>query len=114
MVTRWSVKLALAAGGAALSLSAAAGVASADPNYNDNSIVNTTCNYPQVMAALNAVDPAAAQQVATTPAAQSWLGTYLAAPPDQRRQMLNQAESLPPAQQYEGTVRRVANTCNNY
>ena len=114
MVTlRW-IKLAIAAGGAALSVTGWAGVASADPNFDDDSIVNTTCSYPQVVAALNAEDPGAAQQLAATPAAQSWLGTYLASPPSQRRQMLDQARSLPQAQQYSGTVLRVAGTCNNY
>jgi hemophore-related protein len=86
----------------------------ADPNANEDSIVNTTCSYPQVVAALNAEDPTAAQQLATTPAAQSWLGTYLASPSDQRRQMLDQARNVPQTQQYAATVTRVTHSCNNY
>ena len=50
-------KLAVAAGGAVIALTAAGGVASAD---DWSPAVNTTCNYGQVMAALNASDPAAA------------------------------------------------------
>jgi hemophore-related protein len=116
VVKLWSINLAVAAGGAALSLTGAAGAASADPdpNPNEDTIVNTTCSVPQVAAALNAEDPRAAQQFAITPAAQSWVGSYLASPPDQRRQMLRQAQSIPQAQQYVGTVMRVNNTCNNY
>ena len=45
-------RLAVAVGGLALSLTAGAGVASADPVLDP--IVNTTCSFPQVMAALNA------------------------------------------------------------
>ena len=40
-------RLALAVGGLALSLTAGAGVASADPALD--TIVNTTCSYTQVM-----------------------------------------------------------------
>lgn len=109
-----TITLAGAVGGAVLLLTGADGAASADPDPNEESIVNTTCTYPQVVAALNATDPGAAQQFATTPAAQSWLGSYLASPPDQRRQMLRQAQSAPQGQQYSATVIRVINTCNNF
>ena len=46
--------------------------------------------------------------------AQSWLSKFLASSPDQRQQMAQQAQSIPAAQQYFGTVMQVANTCNNY
>lgn len=85
-VTQPSIRLAVVAGGLTLSLTAAA-VASADPN--EDLVVNTTCSYPQVVAALNAQDPQAAQQ----------------------------AQALPQAQQYSrysGTAVRVASTYNNY
>ncbi len=45
-------KLAAAVGGVAVAMTAAAGVASADPL---DPVVNTTCDYGQVMAALNAI-----------------------------------------------------------
>ena len=44
-------KLATAVGGAAIALTAGAGIASADPL---DPVINTTCNYGQVMAALRA------------------------------------------------------------
>ena len=50
-------KLAAAVGGAGFGVTPRPGVASADPM---DAAINTTCNYGQVMAALNAKDPAAA------------------------------------------------------
>ena len=52
MMTLSLGKLAAAVGGVAVAWSAATGVASADP------IVDTTCDYGQVMRALHATDPA--------------------------------------------------------
>ncbi|ORW28080.1 hypothetical protein AWB91_02390 [Mycobacterium paraense] len=97
-------------------MTGADGAASADhePQPDEETIVNTTCSFAQVVAALNAEDPRAAQQFAITPAAQSWVGSYLASPADQRRQMLRRAQSIPEVQQYTDTVSRVANTCNEY
>jgi hemophore-related protein len=114
MVELRSIKPGVAAGGGALSLTGADGAASADPDFDEDTIVNTTCSFAQVVAALNAEDPRAAQQFAIAPAAQAWVGSYLAAPWDQRRQMLLQAQSIPEAQQYVGTAMRVANACNHY
>jgi hemophore-related protein len=108
---RWT-RLAVAVGGLALSLTAGAGVASADPDMGP--IVNTTCNYSQVMAALNAQDPAAAAQINASPLAQSYLRQFLAAPPSRRMAMAQQAESYPQAAQYFGLVQQVAATCNNF
>src|SRR5437868_3405780 len=73
--------LAAAVAGLALSLTAGLGVASADPDLDP--IVNTTCNYSQVMAALNAQNPAAAGKFNSSPIAQSYLRQFLAAPPGQ-------------------------------
>jgi hemophore-related protein len=105
-------RLAAAVGGLALSLTAAAGVASAQPDPGP--VINTTCSYPQVVSALNAEDPAAAAQFNASPAAQSWLRQFLASPPAQRQRMLQQVQSMPGTQQYVGTVEQIANTCNNY
>jgi hemophore-related protein len=104
-------KLAAAVGGVAVALTAAAGVASADPL---DPVVNTTCNYGQVMAALNATDPAAAAQFNQSPIAQSYLNQFLAAPPAKRRQMAQQIQSMPSAAGYFNDVVAVAGSCNNY
>jgi len=112
MIKLSSTRVAVAVGGLALSLTVGVGTASADPDLGP--IVNTTCNYAQVMAALNAQDPAAAAQFNASPFAQSALRQFLAAPPTQRMSMAQQAESSPRAQQYFGLVQSVAATCNNF
>jgi hemophore-related protein len=104
--------VAVAVAGLVLSLSIGAGVAFADPDLGP--IVNTTCSYPQVMAALNAQDPAAAAQFNASPVAQSALRQFLASPPSRRMSMAQQAEGSPGAQQYFGLVQQVIATCNNY
>jgi hemophore-related protein len=112
MVKLSSIGLVVALGGLALSLTAGAGVASADPAVD--TVVNTTCSYSQAMAALKAQSPEAAAQVAAAPAAQSWLQTFLASPADQRRLMVQQVQAIEGAQGYVGLVLEVANTCGNY
>jgi hemophore-related protein len=105
-------RLAVAVAGLALSLSVGAGIASADPDLGP--IVNTTCNYSQVMAALNAQDPAAAAQINASPVAQSYLHQFLLSPPSRRMAMAQQLASSPGAQQQFGLIQQVAATCNNY
>ena len=108
MMTLSLGKLAAAVGGVAVAWSAATGVASADP------IIDTTCNYGQVMAALNATDPATAAQFNQSPVAQSYLRQFLAAPPPKRAQMAQQIRAMPSAAQYLNTIENVAGVCNNY
>jgi hemophore-related protein len=112
MFTLSLTRLAVAVGGLALSLTAGAGVASAGPDLGP--AINTTCSYSQVAAALNAQDPAAAAQFNASPMAQGYLRQFLASPPGQRQQMLQEAQGQPGAAQYVGTVVQLANTCNNY
>lgn len=113
MVRLSLTKLAAGVGGVgvALALTAGAGIASADPI---DAAVNTTCNYGQVIAALNATDPGAAAQFQASPIAQSYLQRFLASGPAQRRQLLNQAAAMPQAAQYVNDLTTVAATCNGY
>lgn len=104
-------KAAVALGAVALSLPAAA-VASADPDLSP--IVNTTCNYSQVIAALNAQDPAAAADFTAQPDAQFMLQRFLASPPEKRQRMAVQISGIPGVQPYINTIVQVANTCNGY
>ncbi len=108
-------KVAVAMGASALSL-AGVGVASADPDLGP--AINTTCNYSQVVAALNAQSPLAASQLNGSPTAQAALRGFLDSTPDQRQQIANELTSRPEAQpyvqQFSGLVLQVANTCNNY
>ncbi len=104
------VKLAVAVGGLAMTLATGAGIASADPALD--SIVNTTCSYPQVMAAANAQDPAAAAQFNASPQSESYLRQFLAAPRDERKQMAQIV--LSSNGQYLGLMQQIFNTCNNF
>jgi hemophore-related protein len=106
--TKWAV----AAAGLALSLSTGAGIASAQPGLS--SVVNTTCSYPQVIAALNAHSPDDGAQFTSNPIAVNWLQSFLASPVDQRQQMIQQVQGVPGAQAYTGLVIQVANTCKNF
>lgn len=105
-------RLAVAASSLALSLSAGAGLASANPDLGP--IINTTCNYSQVNAALNAENPAAAADFNASPIAQSWLRSFLSSPPDKRQRIANQIQAMPEAQAYLGTMTSVAGSCSNY
>jgi hemophore-related protein len=67
-----------------------------------------------VVSALNAQDPATAAQFNSSPTAQSWMRSFLAAPPAKRQQMYQQVLGMPGAQQYVGTFTQVANTCSNF
>jgi hemophore-related protein len=105
-------RFAVGVGGLALSLTAGAGLASADPDLDP--FVNTTCNYGQVMSALQAADPQAAAQFNSSPQGPSFLRQFLASPPSQRRQIAQMLASQPGADQQFGLVQQVFSTCNHY
>lgn len=113
MVKLSLTKLAVVSiGGWAVALTAGVGTASANPDLGP--IINTTCNYGQVMAALDATDPGAAAQLRSTPGAEGYLANFLNSAPPQRAVMAAQIQAFPEAAQYFGTVERVAGSCNNY
>jgi hemophore-related protein len=107
-----STKLVVAVSGLALAFTTGIGIASAEPDVTP--IINSTCTYPQVMAALNAQSPDLANQLSKTPAANGWLKSLIAASPDQRRVMVAQAQAMPGVQQYTPVIIQVANTCNSF
>jgi hemophore-related protein len=104
--------MVVAAAGLALTLGAGAGVASATPDAS--AIINSTCTYPQVTAALNDQSPETANELYANPLAVGWLQGLVAAPPDQRAQMIQQVQGFPGMQQYMPVIFQVANTCNRY
>jgi hemophore-related protein len=113
MVTRSMSKLAAAAGGLAFSLLAGAGIASAAPDLGP--AINTTCSYPQIVAALNAQSPAAAAKFNGSPMAQGWLQSFIASPPDVRARKARDAQAMyPESAQYIGLINQIATSCNNY
>jgi hemophore-related protein len=105
-------KLIVTAAGVALTLSTGAGIASAQPG--PSAIINSTCTYPQVMAALNDQSPATANDLNANPLAVAWLQGLVAAPPAQRAQMVQQVQGTPALQPYMPVIFQVAGTCNKY
>jgi len=102
----------VATAGMAVSLGLSSGIASAQPDVT--AVVNTTCSYDQVIAALNARSPESAAEFTGSPVAVGWLNQFLGAPVDQRRQMIQQVQSIPAAAPYTALVLQVANSCNNF
>jgi hemophore-related protein len=107
MLKLFSATLLLTFGGLGLPL--AIGVASASPDPGP--IVNTTCSYPQVVAALQAKAPDIASALTADPKAQAGLRQFLALSPDQRRQFVNGSPELP---NIPPAVADAMSTCNNY
>jgi hemophore-related protein len=107
-----TMKLVVAVGGLISALTTGVGIASAQPDVGP--IINSTCNYSQVMAALNAEDPVVAQQVSASPAMVAGLQQLIAAPPEGRRRMVAQWQKAPALQPYLPLISRVVGTCNNY
>ena len=98
MVRLFLTAITAAVGGLTLSLTIGAGVASADPDLGP--VINTTCNYSQVVSALNAQTPTAAVQLNASPSAQAVLRGFLDSSPDQRQQIAQELQSRPGSQQY--------------
>jgi hemophore-related protein len=111
MVRLSLTKLVAAVGGAGFALTAGAGIASADPMEQ---IINTTCNYKQVMDALNATDPGAFAQLNGSPLAQGYVRQFLASPPPRRAEIAAQVQAMPSAAPYFNDIVAVASTCNKY
>ncbi|WP_172800258.1 MULTISPECIES: hemophore-related protein [unclassified Mycobacterium] len=105
-------KMAVGFGGLALALTAGAGVASAQPNLD--SAVNTTCSYQQLEAAANAADPSMASKLSSDPMLQAGVRQFLAAPPAQRQMMAQQIASMPANQPYLGLYQQIFDTCQNF
>lgn len=106
------MKMAAGLGGLALALAAGSGIAAAAPG--DAAIVNSTCTYPQVIAALTAEDPVAAGQLTSSPMANAFVQDLVNAPPAQRQAKIDQVRAYPQAAQYSGLISQVATTCNNF
>ena len=104
--------LIVAAGAAAAGLCLSGGLASAAPDYD--AIANSTCSYPQVIAALNSESPATASELTSSPLATGWLQNLVAAPPEQRRVMMDQVAGFPGMAEYTGVINQVAGSCHNY
>ena len=105
-------KMTVTLGGLLLAAGAGAGVAGAQPDVE--AIVNSPCSYPQVIAALNAQNPAVAGELTSNAFAVGWLQRLVASPPDGRRAMIAQVQGYPQLQEYTGTINATAASCSQY
>lgn len=118
-------RLAAALGGVVMSLTVTTGIASAQPDLTP--LINTTCSYSQIMAALNEQAPELAKELSAYPMAQARLQKFLAMPVGQRQttaqqalanpqlqSILAQKAATPEGQQGGQLFLQMANTCNNY
>ena len=112
MINLSLTRLAIGLGGAALSLTAGVGIASAQPDLSP--AVNSTCTYPQVLAALNAERPEAAASFNASPPDQKLIQQFLASPPSQRLSMAQMLVNSPAAQSSIPVLQHVFSVCNNY
>ncbi|MBI3227428.1 MAG: hemophore-related protein [Mycolicibacterium cosmeticum] len=78
-----------------------------------SAIVNSTCSYDQVMAALNAQAPDVAKDIAGTPAT-GFIRQLVVAPPAKRRQMIASVEGIPEVQQETSLILQIAGNCARY
>lgn len=106
---RWilTTGAAAAVGGLALSLTAGAGLAAADP------IVDTTCTYEQVIAAANAQGPAAAAFI-QSPQQQAGLRQFIDSSPAQRQPMAAKIRANPANAALLPTIENVFSSCSNF
>ena len=104
--------LATAAAGVALSLAAAAGVASAQPEFEP--MINTTCSYDQAMAAVHAENPTAAQYLDSSPPNLEFLRVFIGSSPDERRNLIAQVQNNPGAAQAFPVIQQMFASCQNY
>jgi hemophore-related protein len=103
-------RLITAACGLALALSAGTGVASADPDLTP--LLTSTCTYDQVVAAMNQTEPELASIILPNPLATGFLRQLIAAGPEQRRSMYEQAQQRYPVNAPK--ILSLASTCQNF
>jgi hemophore-related protein len=112
MIQRSLTRLSVAIIGAVLALGAGAGIASAQMDMGP--AINTTCNYDQLVAALNAQSPEVANAFSQAPMLQRGLRTFIAGGPDHRAKVAQDVANAPAFQPYLGTIEQAFRTCNNF
>lgn len=108
----WTTRVICGLSGMAVPLVAGGGIAAAAPDMS--ALITSTCTYPQVMQALTAQSPEAANDLSSSSLATAWLQQLVASPPAERQQMVAQVQDMPALQEYTGLIPQVAQTCNNY
>ena len=105
-------RLVAAVGGLAVSATAAAGIASAQP-YVDT-MVNSPCTYDQAIAAVNAENPTAASYLMQSPPNLEFIRVFLSSSKDQRLNLLNQIKGNPGIDQALPVFTQMMSSCVNY
>jgi hemophore-related protein len=105
-------RVAVAASGLALAVTAGAGIASAQP-YVDT-MVNSPCTYDQAIAAVNAENPMAAQYLMQSPPNLEFVRVFLGSSKDQRVSLLNQIKGNPGIDQALPVFTQMMSSCVNY
>lgn len=103
-------RIVAAAGGLALTFTAGMATASAEPDLTP--LLNSTCTYDQVVAAMNQNEPELAATILPNPLAVGFLHNLINAGPDQRRTMYEQAEARYPINAPK--ILTLASTCQNF
>lgn len=112
MRMRLATKVMIGSSGVLMSLIASGGIASAAPD--NEAIVNSNCTYPQIIGALQDQDPAVAKQITGNPMAVGYLQQFVASAPQERRNLIAQAQTVPAIVQYTGLINTVASSCSKY
>ena len=127
MFSRFASRLLLAGGVAiALPVLALPGVANAQPG--NGPLIQTTCNYDQLYAAVRTEAPKAAAELDNRPAAQQKLQDFVVMSVEQRQQELarllaenplwqakiDEKWDTPEGQEKVQTMARIADPCHNY
>lgn len=105
-------KLAVAAAGVAMALSAGTGLASAEPDLGP--MVNSPCTYDQAMKAVHAENPMAAQYLDQSPPNQQFLRVFLSSPRDERVNLLNKIKGNPGVDQALPVFTQMMTSCTKY
>jgi hemophore-related protein len=107
-----SEKIAIAVGGLALSMTAGAGLALADPDYGP--MVDSPCSYDQAMKAVHTENPMAAKYLDQSPPNLKFLQVFLNSSHDQRVDLLNQIKNNPGADQALPVFQQTLTSCTKY
>ena len=99
-------------GGVLTAVALGGGIASAQPGVD--AAVNSTCTYPQFIAALTDRDAAASAQLQSSPLAVAYVQDFIGAPPgsDDRRARIAQLQTYPEFASYAGLIFSAAASCS--
>ena len=114
MIKLGLTRLSVGIGGVAFSLTAGVGLASAEPDLGP--AINSTCTYPQFVAALNAQNPTYGSTLNSSPQWQGDMQIFFTEPPgsERRQRFAHNVANNPANQQLIPILQRAFGTCNNF